>query len=72
MAEPLSAELFREAVAVAAGEAIRDGKDFSRLSVSRIDAIISDLKKHTQRGGLPPASPELEASLVPSHLATGG
>jgi hypothetical protein len=45
----LSAELFREAVAIAVDEAIRDGKDFSRLQVPRIDAIISELKKHALR-----------------------
>ena len=42
--EPLRAELFREAVAVAVREATRDGKDASRLQVSRIDAIIEELK----------------------------
>jgi hypothetical protein len=44
--EPLPAELFREAVAVAVREATRDGKDASRLQVSRIDAIIEELKKN--------------------------
>jgi hypothetical protein len=44
--EPLSAELFREAVAVAVEEAKRDGKDVSRLQVSRIDAIVDELKKN--------------------------
>jgi hypothetical protein len=43
--ESLSAELFREAVAIAVDEAKREGKDFSRLQVSRIDAIIDELKK---------------------------
>jgi hypothetical protein len=52
-AEPLSAELFREAVAVAAEEAKRDGKDVSRLQVSRIYAIVDDLKKNAFRRGIP-------------------
>jgi hypothetical protein len=43
--EPLSAELFREAVAIAADEAKREGRDVSRLQVARIDAIIDELKK---------------------------
>jgi hypothetical protein len=57
--EPLSAELFREAIAraelfheaiaVAAEEAKRDGKDVSRLQVSRIDAIVDELKKNALR-----------------------
>jgi hypothetical protein len=43
--EPLGAELFREAVAIAADEAKREGRDVSRLQVARIDAIIDELKK---------------------------
>ena len=43
--EPLRAELFREAVAIAADEAKREGRDVSRLQVARIDAIIDELKK---------------------------
>jgi len=43
--EPLRAELFREAVAIAADEAKREGRDISRLQVARIDAIIDELKK---------------------------
>jgi hypothetical protein len=51
--EPLGAELFRVAVAVAVDEAKHDGKDFSRLQVSRIDAIIDELKKNALRTGMP-------------------
>jgi hypothetical protein len=43
--EPLRPELFREAVAIAADEAKREGRDVSRLQVARIDAIIDELKK---------------------------
>jgi hypothetical protein len=53
--EPLKAELFRDAVAFAAKEAIRDGKDASRLQVARIDAIIEELKARALRTGIPPA-----------------
>jgi len=52
--QPLRAELFRDAVALAAKEAIRDGKDASRLQVSRIDAIIDELKARALRTGIPP------------------
>jgi hypothetical protein len=51
--ESLDAELFREAVALALDEAKRDGEDFSRLQVSRIDAIVNELKKNALRTGLP-------------------
>jgi hypothetical protein len=54
--EPLSAELFREAVAIAVDEAKREGKDFSRLQISQIDAIIEELKKKHQS-----ASPQTSA-----------
>jgi hypothetical protein len=54
--EPLSAELFREAVAIAANEAIRDGRDSSRLQVSRIDAIVEKVKKPALREGYSPKS----------------
>jgi hypothetical protein len=47
--ESVSAELFREAVALAVDEAKRDGKDSSRLQVWRIDAIIDELKKNKLR-----------------------
>jgi hypothetical protein len=49
--EPLRAELFREAVAIAVREATRDGKDASCLQVARIDAIIEELRKNA---GIPP------------------
>jgi hypothetical protein len=41
--------LFREAVAVAVNDAIRDGKDASRLPVSLIDAMVDEFKKRALR-----------------------
>jgi hypothetical protein len=61
--EPLSAELFCKAVAIAANEAIRDGRDSSRLQVSRIDAILEKLKKCALREGYSPKSATKEVPI---------